>query len=78
MRAHVGDGSVADGHSFAGGVDRLPCLSGQFAGWSWLLGRHPALVVAPFTLLVPITGLLSGYLVLGEVIMLIEVSVRCW
>ena len=34
--------------------------------WAWLLGRHPASVVAPFTLLVPITGLASGYLVLGE------------
>ncbi|MCR6635388.1 EamA family transporter [Devosia sp.] len=41
--------------------------------WSWLLGRHPASVVAPFTLLVPITGLLSGYLVLGETITAIEI-----
>jgi O-acetylserine/cysteine efflux transporter len=42
--------------------------------WSWLLGRHPASVVAPFTLLVPITGLLSGYLVLHEVITPIEIA----
>ena len=42
--------------------------------WSWLLGRHPASTVAPFTLLVPITGLLSGYLVLGETITPIEVG----
>lgn len=42
--------------------------------WSWLLGRHPASVVAPFTLLVPITGLLSGYLVLGETITPIEIG----
>jgi O-acetylserine/cysteine efflux transporter len=41
--------------------------------WAWLLGRHPASVVAPFTLLVPITGLLSGYIVLGEVITPVEV-----
>jgi len=41
--------------------------------WSWLLGRHPASVVAPFTLLVPITGLASGYLVLGETITRVEV-----
>ena len=41
--------------------------------WSWLLGRHPASVVAPFTLLVPITGLASGYLVLGETITGIEI-----
>ncbi|KQX38906.1 hypothetical protein ASD04_09680 [Devosia sp. Root436] len=42
--------------------------------WSWLLGRHPATVVAPFTLLVPITGLLSGYLVLGETITSMEIG----
>lgn len=42
--------------------------------WSWLLGRHPASTVAPFTLLVPITGLLSGYLVLGETITTIEIG----
>lgn len=42
--------------------------------WSWLLGRHPASVVAPFTLLVPITGIASGYLVLGEQISWIEVG----
>lgn len=34
--------------------------------WSWLLGRHPASVVAPFTLLVPIFGLLSSAVVLDE------------
>lgn len=42
--------------------------------WSWLLGRHPATTVAPFTLLVPISGLLSGYLVLGETITTIEIA----
>lgn len=41
--------------------------------WAWLLIRHPASVVAPFTLLVPVTGLVSAYLVLGEVITSIEV-----
>ena len=41
--------------------------------WSWLLGKHPASVVAPFTLLVPITGLASGYLVLGETVTRIEI-----
>lgn len=42
--------------------------------WAWLLGQHPASTVAPFTLLVPITGLLSGYLVLGETITPIEIA----
>lgn len=42
--------------------------------WNWLLGRHPASTVAPFTLLVPITGLLSGYLVLGETVTPTEIG----
>ena len=42
--------------------------------WSFLLGQHKASVVAPFTLLVPITGMLSGYLVLGETITTIEIA----
>jgi O-acetylserine/cysteine efflux transporter len=42
--------------------------------WSWLLGRHPATTVAPFTLLVPISGLLSGYVVLHETITAIEIA----
>lgn len=42
--------------------------------WNYLLGQHPASVVAPFTLLVPITGLLSGWLVLGETISMLEIA----
>ena len=34
--------------------------------WTHLLRLYPASTVAPFTLLVPITGLVSGWLVLGE------------
>ncbi|WP_323014248.1 EamA family transporter [Devosia sp.] len=41
--------------------------------WSWLLLRHPASVVAPFTLLVPVTGLLSGFLLLGERVSPVEI-----
>ena len=28
-----------------------------FGAWAWLLGRHPASTVAPFTLLVPVVGI---------------------
>lgn len=42
--------------------------------WAWLLARHPASAVAPFTLLVPITGLASTYLVLGEMVTPFEVA----
>jgi O-acetylserine/cysteine efflux transporter len=34
--------------------------------WVWLLSRHPAGRVAPFSLLVPVTGLTAAWLVLGE------------
>jgi O-acetylserine/cysteine efflux transporter len=34
--------------------------------WSWLLSHHPASTVSPFALLVPIFGLLSSALILGE------------
>jgi len=34
--------------------------------WSWLLNRHPASSVAPFALLIPIVGMSSSALFLGE------------
>jgi O-acetylserine/cysteine efflux transporter len=37
-----------------------------YGAWSKLLGRYPASIVAPFTLLVPSVGLTTGQLVLGE------------
>lgn len=37
-----------------------------FSGWSWLLSKYPATMVAPFTLLVPIFGILSSAIFLGE------------
>lgn len=38
--------------------------------WNGLLGRYPAGIVAPFTLLVPVVGLLAGSLLLDEKIRL--------
>jgi O-acetylserine/cysteine efflux transporter len=34
--------------------------------WSWLLAHHPATTVTPFALLVPVVGLLSSAVMLGE------------
>ena len=34
--------------------------------WSWLIARHPASSVAPFTLLVPVFGMISSAVLLGE------------
>jgi len=36
--------------------------------WSWLMARHPAGVVAPFSMLVPIVGMSTAWLVLDEAI----------
>jgi O-acetylserine/cysteine efflux transporter len=40
--------------------------------WTTLLNRHPAGVVAPFSLLVPVVGISSAWLLLGEQPALIE------
>lgn len=37
-----------------------------FGLWSFLLRRYPASQVTPFALAVPVSGLLSGWLILGE------------
>jgi O-acetylserine/cysteine efflux transporter len=37
-----------------------------YAVWGWLLARHPASSVAPLSLLVPVFGLATSALVLGE------------
>ena len=34
--------------------------------WTWLLARHPAGIVAPFSMLVPVAGIITAALVLGE------------
>jgi O-acetylserine/cysteine efflux transporter len=43
----------------------LSTLLGFFV-WAELLRRYPAGLVAPFTLLVPVSGTISAYLILGE------------
>jgi len=37
-----------------------------FAAWAWLLARHPAAVVAPISLLVPVLGIGSAAIFLSE------------
>ncbi|MCW4351820.1 EamA family transporter [Hoyosella sp. YIM 151337] len=44
-------------------------ILGTVAGsgiWVWLMARHPAGVVAPFSMLVPIVGVATAWAVLGE------------
>lgn len=40
--------------------------------WNTLLGRYPSSTVAPFSMLVPVVGVLSSWLVFGEGIDLVE------
>lgn len=45
------------------------CVVGTAIGsgiWTWLLARHPAGQVAPFSMLVPVVGVATAALVLGE------------
>lgn len=37
-----------------------------FGVWGWLLARHPAVTITPMALLVPVFGILSSVLLLGE------------
>lgn len=37
-----------------------------YGAWSWLLARHPAATVTPFALLVPVFGIGSSVLMIGE------------
>jgi O-acetylserine/cysteine efflux transporter len=37
-----------------------------FGIWAWLLRRHPAALIAPFTLLVPVVGMTCAVVFLGE------------
>lgn len=37
-----------------------------YGSWSWLLNRYTVSAVVPFTLLIPIFGMLSAILILGE------------
>lgn len=34
--------------------------------WNWLLSRYPVSVIVPFTLLVPVVGVMSSIFILGE------------
>ncbi len=42
--------------------------------WTGLMARHPAGVVAPFSMLVPVVGISTAWLVLGETASLLEIA----
>jgi len=44
-----------------------------FGLWSYLLARYPASLIAPFSLLVPVAGIASTIVLLGETISMLEI-----
>jgi O-acetylserine/cysteine efflux transporter len=71
------EGQDAITQSFVPGPALVPALLGlaytvligTVAGsgvWTWLMARHPAGVVAPFSMLVPVVGLSASAVLLGE------------
>ncbi|WP_189670090.1 EamA family transporter [Promicromonospora soli] len=73
----VVEGPDAVVRSFVPGPHLVPALLGlaytvligTLAGsgiWTWLMARHPAGVVAPFSMLVPVVGLSASATLLGE------------
>ncbi len=45
-----------------------------FGVWNRLLTRHPAAVIAPWSMLVPVVGILSSWLILSETPRLVELA----
>lgn len=71
---------------FVGGLSRLPLVSvgaiaylsigASLVGysiWGHLLASHPVWKIAPLTLLVPLVGLISGWLVFGEKLTIVQI-----
>ncbi|WP_106267644.1 MULTISPECIES: EamA family transporter [Isoptericola] len=42
--------------------------------WTWLMARHPAGVVAPYSMLVPVVGMAAAWVVLGEAVSVPELG----
>lgn len=77
MLSVIVEGPEAVVTAFAPGPHLVPALLGlaytvvigTLVGsgiWTWLMARHPAGVVAPFSMLVPVVGLTASAVLLGE------------
>ena len=45
-----------------------------YGAWAVLLGRHPASLIAPFSLLVPVVGFAAAFVFLGEQVSGLEIT----
>lgn len=79
-----GPGRIGHSLATAGTADALPAVLGlvytvvigTVAGsgvWVWLMSRHPAGVVAPFSMLVPVVGMSASWLFLHESLSPVEI-----
>lgn len=75
-----GPGAVIDGLTQISGLGLASIAFNGYAAtlvgfglWSVLLSRYPASTIAPFSLLVPVAGMISAGLLLGETITGLEV-----
>ncbi len=76
-----GPAAVADGLVHINGLGLASIAFNGYAAtligfglWSVLLARHPAATIAPFSLLVPVAGMVSAALLLGEGISGLELA----
>lgn len=72
-----GPGRIGDSFAASFNADAIPAwiglaytiVLGTLLGsglWVWLMARHPASTVAPFSMLVPVVGIATSAVVLGE------------
>jgi O-acetylserine/cysteine efflux transporter len=78
--AFEGSSEIADGLSHAsvrsiGGLLFVVVVASLFGygSWAWLIKRHAASKVAPFSLLVPVFGIASAWVALGETPTVLEI-----
>ncbi|GAB3588902.1 EamA family transporter [Calidifontibacter terrae] len=66
----IGSAFATSGHAVGAWVGlAYTVLLGAVAGswlWTWLMARHPAGVVAPYSMLVPVVGMTTAGFALGE------------
>jgi O-acetylserine/cysteine efflux transporter len=72
--AEIGDAitGVGPGGLFALGYVVLAASFFGYGVWTWLLHRHPASTVSPYALLVPVVGIASAWIFVGERPTLVE------
>ncbi|GEE01961.1 hypothetical protein nbrc107696_24070 [Gordonia spumicola] len=80
-----GPSEIGESMRAAGTLDGLPAVVGVIftavvatiggsGAWTWLMSIHPASVVAPFSMLVPVVGMTTAWVVLGQSVRPMEIA----